>query len=350
MKKNANYWGGAVNYEELLYKVYGSEEASLLALRSGEADMVPEVLTYTQIPALLEVADIKLDLDRESNFYQLLYLNLRFAPLDNKNVRKAINVAISKKSVIAFAASGYGSIPQNCPFVPAAEQNTAAAWEGTSKTDAERVAAANALLDGVTGISKKPATPPTGWVRTYNEIPMSYELIFRSNPTDLRTAEQIRDDMKAIGIELTLKVSESKAMMGLLFSGKKSLDWKWVIFGHGAQPSFANLVQEFGNDPYNAWYDAGTINWTNDAIQAPMRAARREMNETTRLSLVQSIQVSFSNEMPIIPIYQTVLICAYRTDRITGWNLKSEFDGMGSSGRLVSLPNLSSIKQIEKNK
>jgi ABC-type transport system substrate-binding protein len=143
-------------------------------------------------------------------------------------------------------------------------------------------------------------------------------------------------------------------MMGLLFSGRKPLDWQWCSFGHGAVPGFDGIVQEYGADPYNPWYDGPASGWGDDgagggtaealAVQSLLKQARREADPDARYDLIQQAQVGFAEELPVITVYRQVLVEAYRTDRFSGWNPTCEFDGLGRSNDLFSTPNMCSLE------
>jgi len=356
-KKNPNYWGGTVNVDELVLKIYGSQELALLALKTGAVDMVPVVELYSYVPQLLQSVDVKVGIDTDSNSYGFLYVDHREAPNNITAFRHAVSMAIDRQEIVDFALFGYGSIPRMAPLVPEAIASDNVDWPGKDMTDAARITAANTALDAIPLMSDKPADPPEDWTRTYDGEPLNIEMHVVNRPSDVQQAEIIQENMAEIGITISIKLIGFGPMMGMMFGGGWD-DWSWSTASHGAGGSTLDgLAQEFGADPYNVWYDAASLGWGEDgagggttearAVQADLRQSRREDDATALAALVEQVQVDFAAELPIITLTQGVSIYAYRLDKFTGWNPDDELDGLGGSGHLLSRPNILSLTPIE---
>lgn len=106
LAKNSTYWSRAPKLDTVTLRVIPSESSILSALNAGTvqfsvitdpliAKQVGKNLTKYSVPALA---------------YMALQLNARKAPLDNINVRLAIQCAISRQELVKTAQSGEGSI------------------------------------------------------------------------------------------------------------------------------------------------------------------------------------------------------------------------------------------------
>jgi len=351
-KKNPNYWGGTVNIDEMVLEIYGSQELALLALKTGQVDMVPTVELYSYIPQLLESTDVKVGVDRAANFYNFLFVDHREEPNNLPAFRQAVSMAINRQDIIDFALFTYGSIPRMVPLVPEAIASEDVDWPGLGMTDEARIDEANAMLDADSDFSDF----VEGETRTYKGDPLNIEMTIVNRPADVQQAEIIRENMAEIGINVSLKLIGFGPMMGMMFGGGWD-DWTWSTAGHGAGGSTLDgLAQEFGADPYNVWYDAPSLGWGEDgdgggttaarALQADLRQSRREDDPATLATLIEQIQVDFAAELPIIPLSQGNTIYAYRLDTFTGWAPQEEMDGQGSSGHLLGTINILALEPI----
>ncbi|MHA6617847.1 ABC transporter substrate-binding protein [Pseudonocardia sp. DLS-67] len=107
LSPNQSYWGGAPRIPSLEFRVIPDETSIVSAMQSGNIDFAvfddPLVaqsaegsgLTVTETPQLA---------------YHVLQLNARQAPLDNLDVRLAIQCAIDRRQVLDTAALGEGEV------------------------------------------------------------------------------------------------------------------------------------------------------------------------------------------------------------------------------------------------
>jgi len=363
LKRDPDYWGGPMNevakIDEVVFKLYGTDEAMLLALQSGEIDIVNDISLYSQIPNMVGDSNITVGIDDSANFFNFLYMNLRVEPINELAVRQAIDLAIDKEDLIAFAQQGYGSISPLVPLVPAPLVSDDVVWPGVGETDEDRIADANDLLDGVTGMSD--IGEFSAGVRTYDPpgVDPAFDLVFtlytEGTPIGVTNGDIISENLAEIGITLNVEVMGTWPMVQMLFFGESFDLWSFAVFGHGATPGIQGLVQEFGADPWNVWYDSGGIGWGELgpegnsgpaalAAQAKLREVRREAVPAEFATLVEEAQILFAADLPIVVLYQAKLAYAYRIDTLTGWNPYDLFDGFGSSGFLCSNPNLISLE------
>lgn len=366
---NPNYWRGAPEIDKLVYKYYGTSEAAILALRAGEIDAIDRLASPTQVPLLLQESAITVDMVTSYNNSECMWFNMRYKPFNELKVRQAINLAIDRQDIIDFAVHGYGSLPQMVPFAGGLDDaNPDVAWPGAAYADmdhAELVAAANALLDQVDGISDMPTEPGAGWVRTYTNpvtditVAMEYTLTLYIGPVYLRVGELVVDDLLEIGIKTNIEVTPS--IGPLWFSGMQVWQWDLGIFGYPQAADFDELVKQWGNQPFGANYDGGVCGLLNDptrgpgtegakpqtwetpyvsptedqlaeylalynelvALSEPVTAAliatRTEFVEADRHQAALDAQVIFLNAMPTVVLYHNWHLSAYRTDRFEGW-------------------------------
>ena len=115
--KNEDYWlEGKPMVDEIIIRVIDTEEARILAIKSGEAD----TKRYELIPAFLEAVkgDPNIELvEAVSPWDYVLMFNLNRWPLNETKFREAVAYAIDRDEIVEKAALGAGVATTT--FVPA---------------------------------------------------------------------------------------------------------------------------------------------------------------------------------------------------------------------------------------
>ena len=107
LKKNPNYWDEGKPYlDEVVFKVLTDSNARLLQLQGGELDIATDV-PFNQIEPLSANPDFNLVPDAVAKIVYM-GINLKRQPLDDKNLRQAINYAIDKDLIVTNVLFGAG--------------------------------------------------------------------------------------------------------------------------------------------------------------------------------------------------------------------------------------------------
>ena len=104
--KNPTYWGSDVKLDSVTFRIIPSESSVLSALNAGTIQfaVITDPLIAKQVGSNLK------KYKTPSLAYMALQLNARKAPMDNVNVRLAIQCAIDRAQVIKTAQSGEGKV------------------------------------------------------------------------------------------------------------------------------------------------------------------------------------------------------------------------------------------------
>ena len=120
----ADYFDGEAPIKHMTWKIIPEGSSRTIALEAGEIDFIVEVeaMDYDRLAGNDEVAIYEYD----ATEHNWMMLNNEKPGLDNENVRKAMDCAIDKESVIAVALNGrgtaiYSQAPNNMPG--ASEEN-----------------------------------------------------------------------------------------------------------------------------------------------------------------------------------------------------------------------------------
>ena len=197
--KNPEYWQEGLPYlDEVNFKIVGSADTALMELQGGTIDIFA-YLTDSQAQALKDSHQVKAS---ASNVVQALFLNNAVAPLDNVKVRQAILYAIDKDEVNDFVGGGNGTLVSSA-MLPTLKDNYVDLNDvyGT----AANVEKAKALL------------AEAGYEDGFDleiTIPSDYEF-------HMQTGEVIVEQLKAVGINATIKGVEWNTWLEDVYKGRQ---------------------------------------------------------------------------------------------------------------------------------
>ena len=340
LTKNANYWKSDIKVDRVIIRIYQNLEAEVVALKKGELDVMPDLGgSESLIPVLLKDGQVNTLIEK---WPHILYLapNHRIPPIGNKQFRKAIDIALDKELILKTALAGYGELPLMGYVPPLVTKwaNTDVSWRGLNMTGEQRIQEANAILDNLRykrGDDDVRVTP--------DGKRLAFTVRCITYPSYIRTAGIVKDNLKKIGIEMDVKVSDPETLYGgLVYSGKRPNGWEFMVHGSTMQPDPDHFAKEFAPDPPNPWDNSVAFGWVNQEIQSLLQQSRAEMDEGKRQDMIQKVQKLFADELPVITLGHRFHLSAHRTDKFTGWNpAKIVYGGMnfplGSIVNIISL-------------
>lgn len=200
---NSNYAGEKPQVESFHVKVIPDADARLLALRSGEIDLIlgASKISYDAFNEMKAAKGYSADVSKTATTTRLLGLNVNKAPFNDRNVRLAANYAVDKNALVSGLFSGIESKADSLfdPELPYSKVDVKPYEFNKEK--------AQALLQ------------ESGWIdsdgdgiREKNGVRLSGEVIFM-------TGASMRDDLalalsaqfKAVGMEIKVKGMEMMA-------------------------------------------------------------------------------------------------------------------------------------------
>ncbi|MBW2136692.1 MAG: ABC transporter substrate-binding protein [Deltaproteobacteria bacterium] len=338
--KNKNYWRGPVHVDGVLYKVYTNTEAKFMALQKGDVDAVEEIRgTFSIIPILEKNPNIKVVVAKGS-FSTHLLPNHRRYPLNLKEVRQAISLAVDRKEIIEVGMSGYAD-PPLMGFLPplyASYANKKLTWPGMNITAEERYTKANAILEGLGFKRGKDG------IRVTDRGRIKVRLRQPNWPSFVRIAQIMKENMREIGIEAEVLPSDPHTVYhGIIYNPKRTQDWEFLGPHNSTVKGLEYYTTEWGPETDSHWMNANACGWKNEKAQALLRKIRREMDEGKRVQMMMKAQEIFAEELPTITLCHKNMLYAYRTDKFTGWNTEMVVYG-NMYYPVASLLNLTSLR------
>jgi peptide/nickel transport system substrate-binding protein len=251
------------------------------AIRAGEVD----VATVSARDAVRFASDSRYRLFQTlgSAMSPYLSLNNRVPALADLRVRQALNLAVDKDALIRLIASG-NARPQYGPL-SSVDIGYWAGAEGVGyKFNLER---AKALIQqagyapGADGILEKDGQPLKFTLKTEAE--------------NSRLAEILQQQLRALGVDLTIQQNETGVHYTDLGDGKYELALAGLGFGE------ADLL-------YDMFHSKGAINWVgakNPALDKALEQSRVTLEPAARQRLLDQAQRLIVEQAYVVPLYSS---------------------------------------------
>jgi ABC-type transport system substrate-binding protein len=310
----------------IIFKIYGTSDAAILALKKGSMDMFYWGIQPGYIEDLKASPDIQLFNNERSALYYMGF-NVRKPPFKDVNLRRVVATLIDEEFIISRILQGYGlrmySIvpPGNkfwyCPDVPRYCQ-------GCNRE--QRIKKAYEILEGGGYTWEVPPVDTSGKVvrgegiRMPDGRPMEKFTILTPpadyDPHRAMSGMMMQEWLRELGIPA---YSRPMAFGALIQQVKVRHDFDAFILGYGRLSLDPDYLRNFfitKNDKRRGWNMSGYSNPNYDRIADESASA---MNREKRRKLIWEMQKIILRDVPYIPLYNPKLVEAVRTGRFSGW-------------------------------
>lgn len=285
---NDQYFEGRPNIDQFIYRIIPDSSTMFQELLSGGVDMMG--LTPLQYLRKSETRRIKENYNKfryPANAYTYMGYNLNEPLFNTIKVRQALSYAINRKSIIDGVLLGLGK-PCTGPF-----SYVSWAYNPDAKTydyDPER---ARRML------------AEEGWSDTNgdgvlekNGKPFRFTIMTNQGNTErIRTAEIIQQNLKAVGIDVNIRVMEWQAFLEQI--DKRSFDAIILGWSMGRDP-----------DLYDIWHSSKTkkgeynfIGYKNPEVDRLLVEGRRTFDMERRKKIYYRIHAILAEEQPYAFLY-----------------------------------------------
>ena len=326
-KRNPHYYGPKPHIDGLGLQFFGTYDAEITALKSGQLDGI-EVVPPTSVGTLKTAGFVVRE--NPGNYFDDFIINSNpqqqasHRELLNPLLRQAFDHAINRQAVVATSLLGHGK-PGSTIIPPATGQ-----WSDPSiKPVPFSLATANQLLDQA-GYKMGP-----NGLRAADGHPMSYTVIM---PSDLaseylnRTFQIIQPDFKKIGVQLNLKVlDDSAAYDAITANNYRNFEismWDWFPL---TDPDF--MLSVLTCNSFDVWNDTGYCSKAYDNLYSQQSVA---VNPAQRRQVVYQMQQMIASAQPYLVIDYPDSIEAQSNH----WSLLPEVGG-GSFNSMSTIPMVS---------
>ena len=115
LARNDEYWGGAIAFEQVVFRPIPEISTRVAALETGEVDIITKV-PPDQVQQVRDLENARIEQVLYNGLY-VLGVNSTKPGLDNPKVKQALSLAIDRQAIVEELWSGQGAIPSQ-PAVP----------------------------------------------------------------------------------------------------------------------------------------------------------------------------------------------------------------------------------------
>ena len=312
-EKNPDYWQGAAHIDEVVFRVYKSQDPMIQALIKGEVDFVEDI-NALQVESLEGQDGITAQMGDSPGFDEIAF-NVGSIDLETKEpigdpnpavldpaFRYALGFAIDRDVIIDRAYQGAG-IPGSTIIPPAyADFHWAPPEDVAFSYDPDRAAE---LLDqagytmGDDGFRTLPNGDQIGTLR----------LFARSDSgTSIDVMNFFQEWLADIGIRSEVKAVESSNLTELILEGEfDAFEWGWYV-----EPDPSSMLQYLTCDQLASWNDAWYCNEEYDALYEQQQT---ETDPEARAEQVNQMQEILYTDAPYLVTTYSTVGEAFRSDR-----------------------------------
>ncbi|WP_432664536.1 ABC transporter substrate-binding protein [Wukongibacter baidiensis] len=312
-KANDNYFMGIVTVKELILPIIKDTTSLFTALKAKDIDAVTNGLP----PELVKIFDgaKSIKLDKGPGYSTtLLQFNNEAAPLNIKEFRKAIALAIDKENIIDTVLLGYGTPGSNGFLHP-----SSSGFNPNLPEHVQNLDEAKAILDNLNFKD----LDNDGYREDDKGEKIELDLlVYANNPLRIRIAELIQSWSKEIGVKINLKAMDMNTVDSLVWPGfdvSKGRDYDMSMWGWSPSIQIfpARLVEL-----YHSSTDKGTLNigaYSNPEFDAEADKLDEEFEPEARQEILNKMQKVVSEDYPFIPLYYPEIVFAYNQEAYDGW-------------------------------
>jgi len=320
------YWGKAqmltwqgkqwpffpVTLKTIQFKIYGTLDVAILALKSGDVHVVPWDLPIGFYNDLQRDSRMGFQISAADGFFYLAF-NMRREPFNDVNFRTAVAYAIDKDFIVDRLLAGYG-IKGQAPISPInpAYINSSATTPSFDKTQAMNILDTHGYTD----------QDGDGWRDLPDGRPMKYSILTPAkdyDPTRADSGIMIANNLKSIGLNIDSSPTAFDAIVSAAFVAA-SFDMfvlGWVNLGPFPE---LYLFDFFGcQSDVLLGVGSNAPGYCNPEFEQKLTVLDQDMNDATRIQAAKDAEGILTRDLPYDTLYSKRWIEGYRKDIWSGW-------------------------------
>ncbi|MCV9877596.1 ABC transporter substrate-binding protein SapA [Brenneria izbisi] len=289
LTRNEAYWRGLPRMAQVVVDLGSGGTGRLSKLLTGECD----VLAYpaaNQLTILRNDPRLRLSLRPGMNVAYLAF-NVRKPPLDNRQVREAIALAINNDRLMQSIY--YGTAETAASILPRASW----AYDHDAQITEYNPAKSRQLLQelGMTNLSLRL------WVPSASQP---------YNPSPLKTAELIQADLAQVGIQVTIVPVEGRYQEAKLMGQSHDLTLAgWATDSNDPDSFFRPLLSCAAIRSQTNY-----AHWCDPTFDEVLQNALSSQQLSNRIEYYQQAQKILAQQLPVLPLASSLRLLAYRYD------------------------------------
>lgn len=285
--RNPYYFGGRVRPRRLEFRVIRDDNARLLALVGGSADLTQNTVPPVVLQAVERNARLRVQSGASSNL-TYLGLNLLYPHLRDVRVRHALAYAIDREQILRVKLRGRARLATGM-LAPMHW-----AYEPDVMRHAFDPARARALLDEA-GLSDPDGDGPEPRLR----------LVYKtsSNPFRVSLARVLASQLRAVGIEVEVRSFELATLLDDIKRGNFQMFSLQVT--EVAEPNYLHVFFHSSRIPTPDNLDAGNnrFRYKSAELDRLVEDGRATADPARRKALYAEAQRVLARDLPMIPLF-----------------------------------------------
>ena len=313
MERNDSYYSGEPNAKTIIVRYYSDANVIALALRNGDIDLVlawGTGITAAAAESLSGSSNVTIGEIDSANLYGVCF-NTKKAPYNNRDMRVALSYCIDYEKMVELIQGGYGKVP-NRSIV-----SSSLLYSKDNGSLEYNISTGVRLLNelGYRDVNND------GWLDNPNGTNFRPTLGFSVSAAD--TAAIVKEGFNAAGINLQLEpVSTAWAAWKRLADSNGIRNYDFILSGTshlGAYTwaGYGTTVIDINGGLKDCQVDTPEFKNLLNALNSA--GTDRELE-----SAAHALQDWYAREMPMIPVYERVIITAYNSE-LTGVTVDVQF-------------------------
>jgi len=282
LEKYEGYFREGPGIDRIVFRILGDSSARALAFENGDVDWIPFNVPASEVARLNSLPGKKVWFHPAPNgAMNELAFNMRTEPLSSKAVRKAITAAIDKQRIVDFVYFGGGEVGTgHIPRTP-----ISAWWQNP---DAKQIEYDPELAAAMLDAAGYPVQDDSWRFHISLKHTTGYS-------EDLKVAELIKDDLKKIGIDLTIISLDNAAWHEQVFKNW-DFDTSLIPFSGGPNPA---TMKRFHTNNIKASSWANCMGFSNAEYDVLFDRMLSSLNEEQRRKDLFRMQEILAEEQPV---------------------------------------------------
>ncbi len=289
LKKNPYYWKGNNGPDEVRIEYIPDDNTRVLKLQGGETDVI-DFVPLSQIQSLNQ-GNIKAQAFTIQTYFTLP-MNITIKPLDDKNVRQALNYALDKEAILKAVFFGQAKF-QNSPIPPGTFWDQSLKGYPFDLDRAKQLMAASSVPKGFT----------------------FEQSIASGNSIAQQVATIAKDQWAKIGVTVNIAQIEASALSANRKAGSV-MAWTGGWTNDMSDPTeIANRILRGGTSTLGAY-----TRYNNPMVNTLIDSADLEQDPKKREMLYDQVQQIYLDDAPQVFIAYPPATAAWQTS-VTGFGL-----------------------------
>ncbi|NYZ12391.1 ABC transporter substrate-binding protein [Azospirillum sp. RWY-5-1] len=291
------YWGGRQPLDNLVFAITPDAAVRYAKLKAGECH-VASYPNPADIPAMKSDPAVTV-MEQEGLNVGYVAFNVSKKPFDDVRVRRAVSMAVDKKTIVDAVYQGAGKPAKN-PIPPTM-------WSYNDKVE-----------DYPYDVEKAKKLLADAGLANGFEIDLWAMPVQRPyNPNAKRMAEMIQADLAKVGIKATIKQFEWGEYRKRLQAGEHQFGMLGWTGDNGDPDNF--LYTLLGCEAARVGGN-NIAKWCNDEFNGLITEAKRTTDQAARTKLYEQAQVIFKEETPWLPMAHSVVYMAL-SPKVVGYKM-----------------------------